>query len=167
MKAFNSNFLSAMHSFRNNEVYCQRIWRHCQSFLLAFHSNFSSGMHGFRDNEVLLQAGYDISARGASRDFHDGFWKSDHNLPIAFHRNFLSAMHGFRDNEDWFPTGYDVIVISLPRGASHSCCWRIVKEHIHGSLTYFAYLLPFRSYSTFICDSFPRNWQCKCRPIYF
>jgi len=84
--------------------------------------------------------------------FHDGFWKSDHEFLIVFHSNFLTGMHGFRDNEVLLPTGNVVIVISSLGGVSHRFCWRNLKErpkfHNDGSLTYFAYLLPFRSYST-------------------
>jgi len=58
-------------------------------------------------------------------------------------------MRGFRDNEVLLPTGNDVIVISPLGGVLHRFCWRNLKErsrfYNHGSLTYFAYLLPFRS----------------------
>jgi len=67
--------------------------------------------------------------------------------------NFLSGMHVFWDNEVLLPTGNDVILISPLGGVSHRLCWRNLKEqpqfHNHGSLTHFAYLLPFRSYSIF------------------
>jgi len=173
MIVINSNFLSAMHGFRENEVFCKpemtsswflrqgahnaffhdRFWKSDHDLL----SNFSSGMHGFRDNEVLLPTGYDVimisPPGGASSNFHDEFWKSDHDFLIAFHSNFLSGMHGFRYNEVLLPTGYDVIVISPLSGVSHRFCWRKLKErlqfHIHVSLTHFTYLLPFPSYSTF------------------
>jgi len=85
--------------------------------------------------------------------FHDGFWKSDHDLLIAFHSNFSAVMHGFQYNEVLLQTGYDVIVSRPLGGGSHNFCWRNLKErsqfHNYGSLTYFAYLLPFWSYSTF------------------
>jgi len=114
-------------------------------------------MHGFRDNEVSLQAGYDVIVSsplgGASANFHDAFWKSDHDFLIAFHTNILSRIHGIRDNEVSLQAGNDFIVISSLLGVSHRFCWRNLKErarfHSHGSLTYFAYLLPFRSYSKF------------------
>jgi len=84
--------------------------------------------------------------------FHDCFWKSDHDFLIAFHGNFLSGMHGFRGF--YCTSGNDVMVIYPLGGISHRFCWRNMKErpwfHNHGSLTYVAYLLPFRSYSTFI-----------------
>jgi len=94
MIVINSNFLSAMHDFRDNEVFCtpdvtsssvlrqgefrrflmtdsDRVINH--NFLIAFRSNFLSTMHGFRDNEVFLQAGHDFimisPPGGASRNF--------------------------------------------------------------------------------------------------
>jgi len=83
--------------------------------------------------------------------FNDGFWKSDHDFLIALHNNFLSGMRGFRDN-DQFNCGNDVIVISLLRGVKHRFCWQNLKDrpqfNNHGSLTHFAYLVPFQSYST-------------------
>jgi len=107
-------------------------------------------MHGFRDNEVLLQAVFVIFPLGALQViFHYGFWKSKRDLLIVFHSNVSTGMHGLRDNEVLLPTGNDVIVISPLEGVSHRFCWR-PRFHNHGSLTYFAYLLPFRNYSTFI-----------------
>jgi len=118
------------------------------------YSNFLSGMHGFRYSKALLPAGYDvmmISPPGVLHAiFHDGFWKCDYDFLIAFHSKFLSGMHGFRDNEVLLQGGYDVIIISPLGGVLHRFCWRNLKEfHNHSSLTHFAYLSPFRSYSTF------------------
>jgi len=71
----------------------------------------------------------------------------------VFNSNFLSAMHGFQDKEVLLQAGFDVIVISPLRGVSHRFCWRNLKKPPQfqngGSLTYFAYLFPFQSYSTF------------------
>jgi len=137
-----------------------RILKELHDFLIAFYSNFLSGMHGFRDNEVLLQTRYDviplqggydvivISPLGSAPEiFHDGFWENDHDCLIAFHNKFLFVMHCFRDNEVLLQGGYDVIVISPLGGVSRRFCWRNLKErpqfHNHGSLTHFAYLLPF------------------------
>jgi len=61
--------------------------------MIMIHSNFISGMHGYRDNKVSLQAGYDVivisPSGGASRDFYDGFWKSDHGFLIVINSNCL------------------------------------------------------------------------------
>jgi len=85
--------------------------------------------------------------------FYDGFWMSDHYFLLVINSNFLSAMHGFRENVLLLQGGYDFAVISPLGGVSHRFCWRNLKEwpqfHNHGSLTHFAYLLLFRSYSTF------------------
>jgi len=113
-------------------------------------------MHGFRDNEVL-PTGHDVNVSPPPGKlhtlFHNGFWKSDHDFQFMIHSNFLATMHGFRDNEVLLPTGNDVIVITRLGGVSHRFCWRNLNErnqfHNHGSLIYFAYLWPFRSYSTF------------------
>jgi len=99
------NFLSAMHGFWDNEVYCQpdmtSSWFLCQGVLQAI--------------------------------FHDGFWKSDHDFLIVFHSNFLSAMHGFRDNEVLLQAGYDVIVIS-PLGAFQAIFHDGFRENYHDFL---------------------------------
>jgi len=62
-------------------------------------------------------------------------------------------MYGFRDDEVLLSIGIDVIVIYLLGDVSKRFCCRNMKEWPqflnHGSLMYFAYLLPFRSYSTF------------------
>jgi len=89
--AFRSKFLSEMHGFRDNEVFCK--------------SDITSSW--FR-RQGALQA-----------IFHDGFRKSAYDFLIAFHSNFLYGMHGFRDNEVLLPTGNDVIVIS-PLGGHFS-----------------------------------------------
>jgi len=98
--AFHSKYISGMHGFRDNKVYCKpdmtSSWFCSQGVFQAI--------------------------------FHDGFCKSDHDFLIAFHSNFLSAMHGFRDNEVLFHTGYDVIVISPLVGVSGDFSWRILKE---------------------------------------
>jgi len=102
-------------------------------------------------------AGYDvivISPLGSAfGEFPWRILKSDHDFLIVLHSNFLSGMRGFRDNEVLLQAGYDVIVISPLGGISHRFCWRNLKErpqfHNHGPLTFFAYLLPFRSYSIF------------------
>jgi len=61
-------------------------------------------------------------------------------------------MYGFWDSEVLLQAGYDVIVISS-LGAFHTSLvdkiWWATRFHDHGSFTYFAYLLPFRSYSKF------------------
>jgi len=67
--AFHSNFLSVMHGFQDNEVYCQP---------------------DMTSSSVLRQG-------ALHAHFHDGFWKSDHDFLIAFHSNFLPGMHGFWD----------------------------------------------------------------------
>jgi len=122
--------------------------------MIMFHSNFLSGM---RDNEVLFPTGYDVIVSlppgDAARTFLDGFWKSDHDFLIALYSIFSAVMHGFQDEEVLLRTVYDVIFSSSLGGVSHKLCWRNLKKrplfHNHCSLTYFAYLLPFRSYSTF------------------
>jgi len=98
--AFLSNFLSGMHSFRDNRV------------------SLPTGY------DVIM-----ISPLGsASGNFYDGFWKSNHDFLIAFYSNFLSGMHGFRDNEVSLQAGYDVIVISTLGGASGEFSRRNLKE---------------------------------------
>jgi len=137
-----------------NAIFNDWFWKSDHDFLMAFYTNFLSRMHGFRDNEVSLQDGYDvivISTLGsASGEFSRRILKERPWVPDT---NFLSRMHGFRDNKFLLPTGNDVIVISLLGDVSHRFCWQYLKEwprfHNHGSLTYFAFLLPFRSYSTF------------------
>jgi len=128
-----------------------------QEFVTVIHSNFLSAMHGFRDNEVYCQP--DMTSTSVLRQgalqaiFRDEFWKSEHDFLIVFHIIFWTGMHGFRDNEILLPTGYDVIVISPLEVVSHRFCWRNLKEWPqflnHNSLKCFAYLFPFRSYSTF------------------
>jgi len=137
-------------------IFLDGFWKSDHDFLIAFLGNLMSAMHCFRDIEVVLPTGYDvivISPLPLQAIFHDGFWKNDHDLLIAFYSNFVSGMHGFWDNEVLLPSEYDVIVISPLGGISHRFCWRNLKErpkfHNQGSLTYFAYLLPFLSYSTF------------------
>jgi len=92
--AFRSNFLSAMHGFKDIEV-----------FLPTGYDVIVSTPPG-----------------GAARTFHFhyGFWKSDHDFLIALHSNFISGMHGFRDNVISFQAGCDVIVISSPGGAARN-----------------------------------------------
>jgi len=166
------NFFSAtMRGFRDNEVllptgydvivsplpgvavrarFHEGFWKIDYDFLVAFHRNFLTAMHGFRDKEVLLQA---LRQGALHALFHDGFWKSGHDFLIVIHSKVLSGMHDFRDNEVILPTWYDVIMTSPLGGVLHRFCWWNRKErrqfHYQVSLTYFAYLLPFRSYSTF------------------
>jgi len=95
-----SNFLSAMHNFRDNEVLLQAgyesLWFFRQGSLHAI--------------------------------LHDKCWKSDHYFLIAFHSNCWSTMHGFRDNEVLLQAGYDVIVSPPLGGAVRTFSWRILKE---------------------------------------
>ena len=69
------------------------------------------------------------------------------------HSKFSSIMHRFRDNDVFLQTGNDVMVIPPLGGAVRSFRWRILKGwpqvYIHALLTYFAYLQPLKSYSTF------------------
>jgi len=98
--AFHSNFLSAMHGFRDNEALLQARY------------------------DVIVN-----SPPGALHAiFHDGLWKSDHDFFIAFYNNFLVAVHGFRDNEVLLQTGYDVIVISPLGGVSGDFSWQFCKS---------------------------------------
>jgi len=139
-----------------NAIFHDGLWKSDHDLLIVFHINFLSGMHGFWDIKVLLQGEYDVIVisllGGASGDFYDRFWKSDHDFLITFYSNYLSGMLCFRDNEVLLQAVYDVIVISPLADVSHRFCWRNLKEqpqfHNHGSLTHFAYLLPFWSYST-------------------
>jgi len=147
MKVFNSNVLSAMHGFRDNEVSLQPsvlrqralhalvydgFWKNNHDFMIVFHFNCFSGMHGFRDIDGLSHAGYDVIViyppSWASRDFQDGFWKKSQDFMKVIDSTFLAAMYGFRDNEVLLPNGYDGIVISPPGGASRDYSWRILKE---------------------------------------
>jgi len=89
MIVINSNFLSAMHDFRDNKVFCKP-YMTSSGFLRQ------GALHAF---------------------FQDGFWKSDRDFLIVFHCKFLSGIHGFRYNEVLLPDKYDVIVISPLEGA--------------------------------------------------
>jgi len=166
-----------MHGFHNNEVSLQARYdviviftlggtsancydgiRKCDhDFLIVFHCNFLSALHGFRDNEVLLLTGYDVMVIFPLGDALGGFsWrilKERPLLPDSVLYQRLSRMHGFRDNEVLLPTGNDVVVFYPLGGVSHRFFWRNFKEwprfHNQDLLIYLAYLLPFRSYSTF------------------
>jgi len=107
LRASNSNFFSAMHGFHTNEdllqvgydvivisppravhaIFHDEFWKIDNDVLIVYYSNFLSGMHGFRDKEVLLHDIYDVIVIsppwGVSRDFHDGFWKSDLDFLIS------------------------------------------------------------------------------------
>jgi len=132
-------------------------WKNDHNFLIVFHSNFFLGCMVSEITRFYckpdMTSPWFLRQGALSANFHDWFWKSDHYFLIAFHINILSRMHGFRDNEVLLSTGNDVIVISPLGGVSHRFCWRNLIErprfHYHGLLTYLAYLLPFRSYSTF------------------
>jgi len=119
-----SNFLAAMHGFRDDEG------------LLS---------NGY---DVIVSP----PPGRAAQTFYDRLSKSDHDFMIAFHSNFLSAIHGFQDNEVLLQSRYDGI-ISPPLGGFHTIFARNMKErpqfHNDGSSTYFAYFLPLRSFLTF------------------
>ena len=84
---------------------------------------------------------------------NNGIWKGNIGIPLVFYCNSTSIMHRFRDNDVFFQTGNDVIVIYPLGGAVRSYWWRILKGwpkvYNHAPLTYFAYLQPLKSYSTF------------------
>jgi len=103
----NSNFLSAMHGLRDNEVSLQARY----------------------DAIVNFPPG------GASGDFKDGFWKSDHDFLIGTKSNFLSVKRDFRDNEVSLQAGYNVIAISPPGGASgDSSRWILIERRLPRSV---------------------------------
>jgi len=152
MIVIHSNFLSAMHGFRDNDVLCQPdmtsssvlrqetlhaifhdgFWKSDHDFQIAFHSNFLSGMDGFRDNNVYckpdMTSSWFLRQGVLHANFLDVFRISDHDFLIAFHSNFLSAMHGFYDNDVLLQAGDVVIMISPPGGAPRDFSWRILKE---------------------------------------
>jgi len=101
MIVIHGNFLSGMHCFGDNEVYCQ----------------------------PHMTSSWFLRQAALQTIFHDGFWKRDHDFLIVFHINFLSGMHGFQDNEGLLTTGYDVIVISPPGGASCYLCKGFSKRN--------------------------------------
>ena len=107
----------------------------------------------FRDNEVFLQIENDVIYISLCTVPNDGFWKDNYGFPLVFNNNFTSIMHRFRDNDVFLQTGNDVMVISPIGGAVRSFRWRIPKKwpqvYIHALLTYFPYLQPLKSYSTF------------------
>jgi len=138
-------------------IFHDELWKSDDDFLIVFHRNFYlrcmvSEMIRFYCKPDMTSSWF-IRLGALQMIIHDRFWKSEHDFLIVFHTNFLSRMHGIRDNEVLLPTENDVIVISPLGGVSHRFFWRNLKErprfHNHGSLTYFAYLLPFRSYSTY------------------
>jgi len=151
MIAFHSNFLSAMHGFRDNVVLFQagydvivislpvgasryftwRILKEQPDFLIAFFSNVYLGCMPSRITRFCCKPDMTSSwflRQGAFHaNLHDGFWKSDHDFLIAFHSNFLSVIYGFRDNVVLFQAGCDVIVISPPRDAARNFWLPILK----------------------------------------
>ena len=66
---------------------------------------------------------------------------------------FTSIMHRFWDNDVFLQTGNEIMVIPPLGGTVRSARWRILKGllqvYIHALLTYFTYLQPLMSYSTF------------------
>ena len=85
--------------------------------------------------------------------FNNGIWMSLNGVPLVFNSNFTSIMHRFRDIDVFMQTGNDVIVIPPLGGATRSFQRRILKDwpqvHGHAPLTFFVYLQPLKSYSTF------------------
>ena len=100
----------------------------------------------------------------SSRWLDDTIWNNDNGFLLVFVSNFTSIMHRFRDNDVFLQTENDVMVISPLGGAARSFRWRILKGwpqvYIHALLTYFAYLQPLKSYSTFsFWLGFPYCWR--------
>jgi len=77
MMMIHSNFLSALHGFRHNDVLLPTVivsppqgtlhtrfhdgfWKSDYDFQLMIHSNVLATIHGFRDNKVVLPTGYDV-----------------------------------------------------------------------------------------------------------
>ena len=83
----------------------------------------------------------------------DEIRKNEDGFLLAFYSNFTSIIHRFRDNDVFLQTGNDVMVIFLLWGAVYHFQWRILRGwsqvYIHAFATYFAYLQPPMSYSTF------------------
>ena len=84
---------------------------------------------------------------------NDEIWKGSYEFQLVFYSNFTSILHRFRDNDVFLQTGDDVMVIPPLGGAVRSFRRRILKGwpqvYLHAQLTYFAYLQPLKSYSTF------------------
>jgi len=134
---FQSNFLSAMHGLRDNEVLLLTGYDVIVSFPpggalgdFFMTNHVRANMTSRKRSIVTFCLGCMVSEitmfydkpnmttswflrQGALHAIClNGFWKIDHDLLIAFHCNFFSGMHGFRDNEVLLQTGYEVIVIS-------------------------------------------------------
>ena len=122
-----------------------------------FHRNCSSIIPSLRDIEIFLQTENDvISISPLGGAVYSSRWrnlKNDNGFLLVLCSNFTSSMHRYRDNDVFLQTGKDVMVIPPLGGAVRSFRRRILKGwpqvYIHALLTYFVYLLPLKSFSTF------------------
>jgi len=112
--AYHSNFLSAMHGFRDNEVLlltgygvivkssawglCTHIlmtddgfWKSDHNFLIAFNSNFFNW-----DAWFLRLSGFISSRMWRHHDCR--FWNGDPDFILVLHCNYTSIVHHFRFN---------------------------------------------------------------------
>ena len=120
-------------------------------------------MHRFRHNDVSDIMTFSCKPKMTSSMYlrwgalctilNDGIRKGENGFLLVFDSNLTSIMHCFRDNDVFLQTGNDVMVIPPLGGAARSFRWRILegwpKVNIHALLTYFAYLQPPHSFSTF------------------
>jgi len=121
-----SDILSAMHGFRENEVFCKPNMK--SSWFLRQWSLHAMTSLWFSRQEALQAV------------FHDGFWKSEHDLLIAYLGNFLSGVHSFRDNEVLLPSGYDsflrqvelqaIFMTDFERATITSWQWSIITFYL-------------------------------------
>jgi len=137
-------------------IFHNGFWKSEHDFRIAIPSNFLSAMHGFRITRFYCQL--DMTSSSVLRHTHFFMTDSEKATANSWLRSIITFYRGCMVSEiTRFYCKPDMTSSSvLSQGALHHIFtqnWRNLNErpqfHTHGSLTYFAYLLPFRSYSTF------------------